>query len=357
MTNHNSTARQVFNSGADLGTDIIEKIHSTMLIEVSFTTWEPRGFSWWAQDYRQHIWAETAWCDDGIEVFRICAESDFLCDVKPTDKTYSLLNALGHVASISAPIIDEENRTVRLHTSIFMHEQNEEGFLTKFISAVIIQAVEAQIRAEATAGILQVSPDKSRHPRRIRHPGEHHSVIDQVHNLYAPIGVNNSRWIEEPHFDEVVEFLNSGNCFASAGATGLTAEFAFDENQTSMLKIDADTKHPQLGNGLLLRLFLPINLENTNAEAIAASMNRLETLSNTRTPMIGSWAAVDLSGSMTLVYVTFLPNVMWGDEILLYFSMVMAIRSAWAVDELAPDVEGGDVVEIITDRFKKLAAK
>ena len=45
-----------------------------------------RAFEWWAHDLRQVLWADVGFRDQGIDIFRLCARTDFLDDVKISGK-------------------------------------------------------------------------------------------------------------------------------------------------------------------------------------------------------------------------------------------------------------------------------
>ena len=126
-------------------------------------------------------------------------------------------------------------------------------------------------------------------------------MLALVENVIAPVGTEPCRWDDENEFEEVAQILNSCNCVASSGGLGLTAEFSFGDEEnnvlgTSMLMIQTDQRHPQLGNGLLGRLHLPLPLDNRQTAQIAASLNRFETLSLTKSHLLGSWTLKEMGG-------------------------------------------------------------
>ena len=119
-----------------------------------------------------------------------------------------------------------------------------------------------------------------------------------------------------------------------AGKGGLTAEFPFTSNTpsmlaaasgqglgTAMLQLNTDFKHPQLGDGVLIRLTLPLNAspELTNA------LNLLEARDGANNAdQLGGWCE-DKKGP---VFVTFIPTCLLERDWLVNFIYDNAIRTS-----------------------------
>jgi hypothetical protein len=132
----------------DLGTRVVRNIHQLWKVDEEWTLWDERGFSWWAQDYCQRVWAEPAIEDDGVSVYKLCAQTDFSRDIDvKSPEFYEKLSVLGMVASTSAPVLDASQKTLSLWTVMYLHQETAD-WITKFFSGlVIMQPIEAQIRA------------------------------------------------------------------------------------------------------------------------------------------------------------------------------------------------------------------
>jgi hypothetical protein len=108
----------------NLGMRAVQQIHQLWNADENWTLWDQRGFSWWAQDYRQHVWAEPPVNDNGFSVYKLCARTDFICNIEAdTVPLYEKLSVLGQFASTSAPVLDMSEKTLRLWTIVYFHEE------------------------------------------------------------------------------------------------------------------------------------------------------------------------------------------------------------------------------------------
>lgn len=86
-----------------------------------------RAFEWWAHDLRQVLWADVGFRDQGIDIFRLCARTDFLDDVKISGK--QLNDALNEInartSHSSAAVFDPQDCSIRLWTICYVHERTE----------------------------------------------------------------------------------------------------------------------------------------------------------------------------------------------------------------------------------------
>jgi hypothetical protein len=115
-------------------------------------------------------------------------------------------------------------------------------------------------------------------------------------------------------FSQATAMLNESGAFANGDETGLTAEFPFDHGaisagdvlnegfskRTSLLQIQRE-EHPNLGEGLLCRLELPLLVEDSEARRLAMSLNRMEATTDDWPPFLGAWTSRPKSGRPTFV--------------------------------------------------------
>ena len=145
-----------------------------------------------------------------------------------------------------------------------------------------------------------------------------------------------SPWCKDD-FDAAVEPLARNGVFANAGETGLTAEFPLEAgavsasfgDSTSLLTFKNDMPHPALGNGLFVKLALPMHISLENIYRIANDLNRVELESVDAVPFIGAWT-VSPSSKTTLVYICFWPNFMYAPGLILNLAFWMGHRSRHA---------------------------
>jgi hypothetical protein len=59
----------------DVALEAIQFLYSLLRIDDEWSVREPRGFTWWAGDYVQRVWAEPCVEDQGIWLSRLVAET------------------------------------------------------------------------------------------------------------------------------------------------------------------------------------------------------------------------------------------------------------------------------------------
>ena len=120
---------------------------------------------------------------------------------------------------------------------------------------------------------------------------------------------------------------------ATGDATGLSAEFPF-QSRTSLLTVTTEARNPRLGNGVLLLLHLPMNIDEIDGIAFATQLNRQELETVTRAHFLGCWHWREDG----LHFVTFLPNVIHVDRgSLLNVVMCSTARAKWVAETFYGD--------------------
>jgi hypothetical protein len=127
------------------------------------------------------------------------------------------------------------------------------------------------------------------------------------------------------------------------GEGGLTAEFSFAGNEpaalvaamgdtngprTALFRLTTDFEHPQVKHGLLARLTLPVN----GSAELANVLNLAEAIGPTvpGVHQLGAWCTRDTD----LVFATFIPTVLFNQDLLEDLIYGTARRAIWARDLL-----------------------
>jgi hypothetical protein len=58
----------------DVGLEAIHFLYSLLRIDDEWSVREPRGFTWWAGDYAQRVWAEPCVEDHGVWLSRLVGD-------------------------------------------------------------------------------------------------------------------------------------------------------------------------------------------------------------------------------------------------------------------------------------------
>jgi hypothetical protein len=120
--------------------------------------------------------------------------------------------------------------------------------------------------------------------------------------------------------------------FESDEATYLKATFKWDcggnensEEPNTVMLINTDEQHSLYGNGLHIRLMLPLELSEERAGHLGLELNNHERLEWIRAHMLGAWGIS--RGKLT--FYSFVPNTCYNPEILPNLALNMSLRAQW----------------------------
>jgi hypothetical protein len=121
-----------------------------------------------------------------------------------------------------------------------------------------MQPINAQIQSKGAPDILfaaGASPDKSK-PSFLGDQGLD-PILEIAAEIYVPIGREKNRWLGSGEFSNIINRWNTiENCYGNGGDAGLTLETSFGDD-TALIMLRTNEKHPQLGEGLLATLQIP----------------------------------------------------------------------------------------------------
>ncbi len=317
----------------DLGVWLVDEVGYAFTLDEEWSVQTERGFDWWGRDLAQHVWSDPALDDDGFEIFRLHARTDLLRDFDPTDENLAKLNVCATCATTSGYLIDADAGTVSLASSMYVHEETAGWVTQTFKLACAIQAADAQIKASDLAEATGAAVAASAHPRSGAR-ADLDDMLNVLEYVVAPAGERPSAWEgEEIEWTTSILRQGGGSVLTFGGASGLSAEFPF-QSRTSLLTVSTRERNPQLGNGVLLALRLPMNIDERDGVRFAAELTRRELSSLTRAHLLGSWCWRDEG----LHFTTFLPNIAHvGPGDLLNVVMAMGVRARWVAETFYGD--------------------
>jgi hypothetical protein len=317
----------------DLGLRVVDEVGHSLTLDREWSVQRERGFTWWGKDLAQHVWAEPGVADDAFEIFRLHAQTELLRDFEPNDRNLGVLNAFAGLATTSGYLVDHDARTVRMAASMYVHAETEDWVRLTFQLVTAMQAADAQIKAEplaeATGSIAATSAHPSSGPRE-----EYDGMLHVLEHFVGPLGMEPSAWEgEELEWTTAMIQRGTQTVLATGDATGLGAEFPF-QSRTSLLTVSSAAVNPQLGNGVLLVLHLPMAVGEADGLRFAAELTGRELSSLTRSHFIGAWCWRDDG----MHHVTFLPNaVHFGRGDVLNAAMSMGLRARWIAETFYGD--------------------
>ncbi|MDB5513904.1 MAG: hypothetical protein JWQ17_662 [Tardiphaga sp.] len=374
-----------------LAIDAINRIHDLWMVDKDCVQWvgdasastlqhQGFGFNWWPGDFKVELRVTGPHPELGPEPnYRLTVRTDFLRDADVTRPNFgqylSHLNKLTPAFAICAhPATDAENLAkyeplrefrldlksskVWLASTANLHEGVEQWLPHAFGVLAILQPVEAQFRAATMAPLLGGKPDHSRPPTG-ETPAAMDNLIGVEQAMLEPHGQQACRWVGTGEFEAIIaKWGQSDHGFGLADYMGLTMETPFG-NETAMISLRTDRPHPRLGNGLTVILSLP-HTADESTHALTNRLNYLEDrlLSKFSTPLIGSWHAVELTGSgFSPEFNFFVPNVLYFPDLAENLVLYAMARAKWAREILRPGAVDLPMYEILEKRFGPIPRK
>lgn len=222
----------------------------------------------------------------------------------------------------------------------------------------IMQPINAQIQSKGLPCISffeGVSPDKSKPSflgDQVLDP-----ILEIAAQVYVPIGHEKNRWLGSGEFSNIINRWNTTeNCYGNADDAGLTLETSFGDD-TALIRLRTNEKHPQLGEGLLATLQIPMFQEPLVIANECAFLNLLETFWND-IPQFGCWHPHASRGAQEnvngLAFTTFIPNALHQPGLASVITNWM-VQRAWLVrQERWPDFADKPIGEILEKRLGSL---
>lgn len=155
----------------------------------------------------------------------------------------------------------------------------------------------------------------------------------ETYALDEPEGFNEPGYWGLEDFKPAENMLRQAGIFSNAGATGLTAEFPWEDggvswvtgDETSLLTFQSDLRHPNVGNGLFFKLELPEAYSEDELRALVSHLNMLEVTGADVPPFLGAWCSHPKT--RRIAYVGFLPNIAYWPGSVANISGWLSIRA------------------------------
>jgi hypothetical protein len=327
---------------SDPGLQLVSALQSRLQVEPEWCVPLDRGFQWWPGQLSQRIWADRLTQVGSNQFSRLHIESDFLRNAEASDRILMFTSHGNRITTVSAVVFHSGEKRIRLHASLCVSKDNVETILELAGILAPLQAADASAKSLGFTETMSLDPDITAHPARgIRNSG--HMCLLTLQELR---GLNQeSSSASEIDFTPLEDLDPRPWVMKFAGKGGLTAEFPFTSSTptilaaasgqglgTAMLQLNTDFKHPQLGDGVLIRLTLPLNA----SPGLANVLNLLEARDGAdNADQLGGWCD-DQNGP---VFVTFIPTCLLKQDWVVNSIYDNAIRTKWAKALLATTAE------------------
>lgn len=316
---------------ADVGIQTIQEIYNSMQIDDEWSTATERGFSWWANQFKQTIWADQPVEDDSLAISRIHVETEFLKYPMRSETTDYQLAMMMKLSTLSGLVHDPQSGCLKWHSNAFIHKENKDWLMDLLCFAAIFQLRDAEGLALVSEQ-LELQYDHSGHPDS----GTREQIDDNLKFLelaIIPEGQKPINSVGESEFEYLSKILNYQKIFTTAGENGLAAYVPFGRD-VSLLQVDMNQPHPVLGNGILFRLSLPpedIWPVASIDGALIMDMNINEQQEWRTGHFMGSWCLGPAGkNTLTPTFVSFIPAVVCRPTVLINMVFSTLTHNSWA---------------------------
>jgi hypothetical protein len=349
--------RKHMNTDNAFAMSAVQRIAEIWQVDKARSEWSADGFDWWPGDHRVRVRAEPAPDQKTPYTLRLLVRTDFLKEAPVTKERFILLApeislfAAQPYGLVYVPAsTSEEFSTLWFSSSAYLNSEMI-GWLPDFLARLsIMQPINARIQAQPTTEILGGVPDVSR-PHALKDAGPD-EMLEVAAQVYAPQGERPSRWAGTDEFENFAnKWGNSDSCFGFGDPKGLTVETPFG-NDSALVRLRTEEKHPQLGHGLSATLQLPYFRDAITIAKECAALNLLEVVSWTSFPQLGCWHPHrGRSNQEGLAFSSFIPNALYQPGIATNLALWLLGRARWARELRWPEVTDQTMAEILKSRL------
>lgn len=312
---------------ADPGPGFVDDLYARLLIDDAWALRDERSFSWWPHRVVQRVRAEEPVGAGEASSSRIHVETDVLFADSVTFRQAGTLADLLKFPPLASFVVDRVDGVVRLWSAAIVTEETVPVALGFLSAAAALQAIYAEGGREGLEDELGLPAARSEHPRSGSRPHPD-GMLDLLSARIAPEGRNASRFTDPADWVAAAAALEPFGARPEASPKGLDARLPFLDplegthplgpRASALLQARHAERHPEMGTGVFLRLFLPPDAAPAHAD-IALNLNAREREVPFAIDATGAWtleapeaafAFGALAGKPRLCYVRFVPNAL-----------------------------------------------
>ena len=338
-------------AAADPGPGFVDDLFARLLIDDAWALRDERSFSWWPHRVVQRVRAEEAVGEGDRAASRVHVETDVLFADALTLRQAGVLADLLRYPPLAGFVVDREDGVVRLWSAALVTRETAPVALGFLSASAALQAIYAEGGREGLEDELGLPAAASEHPRSgsRQHPD---GMLDLLAARIAPEGAAQSRFTDPTDWIAAAEGLGAFGARAEASPRGLDARLPFLDplegthplgpRASALLQARHSERHPEMGTGVFLRLFLPSDAAPATAD-VALNLNLREREVPFAIDATGAWTIETpeasfefgtLAGSPRLCYVRFVPNALHLPGLLPALAADMARRADAAREHL-----------------------
>jgi len=332
----------------DPGPELLDRLFERLMIDEPWAVREGRSFTWWAYRLAQHVVAEPPVPIGGRESCTIRVWTDVVRDVDGEVDPAAVMAVVNARQSMGALVWDAERRRVSECCTAVVHADSVHWMVEVLAIAALLQNSAAHSRAHALAEMIGGVPASSNHPASGERP-EMDSTLHVPSLVVARAGERPSAFAGDL-IRRVGDLLPQLNVLGFADDDALTCEVPFtgprpaaevmltnEPIETALVRVFTGTPHPELGNGALLIMGLPLTLDRDDIVELANDLNLVEAQQDRTTTLLGAWCADPTTGGRSLAFTSFVPNALARPGILENLVIYQMVRSRFAAATLFDD--------------------
>ena len=336
---------------ADPGPGFVDDLYARLLIDDAWALRDERSFSWWPHRVVQRVHSEEP-VGEGEDVsVRVHVETDVLFADAVTLRQAGILADLLRYPPLASFLVDRTDGVVRLWSAAIVTEETVPIALGFLSAAAALQAIYAEGGREGLEDELGLPAARSEHPKSGSRPHPD-GMLDLLSTRIAPEGRNASRFLDPAEWVAAAGAIESFGGRAEASPKGLDARLPFLDplegthplgpRASALLQGRHAERHPEMGTGVFLRLFLPPDAAPAHAD-VALNLNAREREVPFAIDATGAWTLESpetvfstgtLPGPPRLCYARFVPNALHLPGLLAALAADMARRADAAREHL-----------------------
>jgi hypothetical protein len=311
----------------DPGPQFVDDLFARLLIDDAWALRDERSFSWWPHRVVQRIRADEPVGEGDSVASRVHVETDVLFADSVTLRQAGVLADLLRFPPLASFVVDREDGVVRLWSAAIVTKETAPVALGFLSAAAALQAIYAEGGREGLEDELGLPAAASEHPRSGSRPHPD-GMLDLLSARIAPEGKHVSRFTDPSDWIAAAGALEPFGARAEASPRGLDARLPFLDplegthplgpRASALLQARHAERHPEMGTGVFLRLFLPADAAPAHAD-VALNLNAMEREVPFAIDATGAWTLEapearfefgTLPGAPRLCYVRFVPNAL-----------------------------------------------
>lgn len=298
---------------------VIDFVYDRLQIDEEWSTRDAGGFTWCAGPLALRVWHGAPREVEGISMTAVHIETDLVNGVVESNEIRAQLAGINRLATLSAYVWSARDRTVRLHASVSVTEDNWPLARLLALHATAIQVADAHAESAPLAGIFGGSVARTIAPNgRVRLEPD---VMLEVTSVYQQRGEHGSPWSAD-ELASLVPLEPRPWSRASSEADHFEATLPWHTGRESRLELDTRIVHPALGSGLQLRLRLPVDAE----PSVVHDLNTAD-ITEPDAHQLGAWGLDDEAG---VVFTSFMPAAAFVPNLTRSLVYHLAARNDWA---------------------------